>query len=70
MITDTSDSVTVRIRKRSEMEDALDSATRALALRAHTLSYGLLVTRNDPYTFTVSLSRSVPYGETVEHTAW
>jgi hypothetical protein len=64
------DSITLNIRKRSEMDSSLEEAVQALSAEARKLQCGILVTRTGAQSFTVSLTQEVPYGTTHEHAIW
>lgn len=66
----TTDSITLKIWDRASMERSLDTAVKQLSTGARAAKCGILVTRRGPNTFTVSLSRSVPFGTTVEKVTW
>lgn len=64
-------STTVTVTDRASMDRQLDSAVasvlgKALSHKRH----GILVTRHAVDKFTVSLSNSVPFGQTMERHDW
>jgi hypothetical protein len=63
-------SITLTIRRRSELEHRLDTAVGNLLGNARRRKQGMLVTRISPETFTVSVSDEVPYGMTLEKVNW
>jgi hypothetical protein len=66
----TSESMTLNIERRAEMESALEEAVGALAARAKVRGHGVLVTRVSAKTFIATLSPDVPYGMTHEKMEW
>ena len=62
--------ITLTITERSELEHQLDTAVAQLLEPARKLNQGVLVTRCSPSSFTVCLSKEVPYGMTVESVTW
>lgn len=62
--------VTVTIRRRSDLERRFDSAVDRLMEPAKRLNQSILVTRSSQRHFAVSLSENVPYGMTIETLNW
>lgn len=67
----TDTAIAVTASDHAGMERHLEEAVKALRARAIPEERkGILVTRHDYGSFTVSLSESVPYGQTREHQDW
>lgn len=59
--------VVVQVTSRNQLHDLLTEAEELLRPKAIAGGdLGILVTRHDPYRYTVALSDSVPFGETHE----
>jgi hypothetical protein len=63
----TADVLEVKVDTARQLEERLDAAVRSLQGAAtRTRAHGILVTRLNPGHYTVSLSDTVPFGETRE----
>jgi len=69
MPTQTTDHLEVHVTDAARLYDLLNGAEAVLRQTATTLQRfdGILVTRHDPFRYTLKLSNTVAFGETREH---